>query len=173
MNDMNCRSGPAVKKPKITPSTPLLPSFEGSQRLPERQTGRNWNASSAKSIPIEHPFSSVVPCRESCRYYLGFDRILRKRRRGDHGRTILKKWEIREPGNQRWEKNEPTINLYRPRGMNPVVDQRRTDRLPGISGGDTGFRIGNRPGFGRRGRPPAVLGPQTRAGKSQVAMRFM
>jgi hypothetical protein len=48
-----------------------------------------------------------------------------------------------------------------------------TDRLPGISGGDTGFRIGNRPGFGRRGRPPAVLGPQTRAGKSQVAMSFM
>lgn len=119
MNDMNCRSGPAVKKPKITPSTPLLPSFEGSQRLPERQTGRNWNASSAKSIPIEHPFSSVVPCRESCRYYLGFNRILRERRRGDHVRAILKKWEIREPDNQRWEKNEPTINLYRPRGMNP------------------------------------------------------
>ena len=44
-----------------------------------------------------------------------------------------------------------------------------TDRLPGISGGDAGFLIGNRPGFGRRGRPPAVLGPQTRAGKWQVA----
>jgi hypothetical protein len=108
MNDMNSPFGPGREKAENYPEPTLMPSFEDLQRLPERQTGRKWNTSSAKSIPIEHPFSSAVPCRESYRYYLGFNRTLRERRRGDHGRAILKKWEIREPNNQRWEKNEPT-----------------------------------------------------------------
>src|SRR3972149_8057282 len=100
----------------------------------------------------------------SSRYYLGFDRIPRERRRGDHGRAILKKGEIREPNNQRWKKNEPTNDqLISTTGYeSPWSTNGDTDRLPGISGGDAGFCIGNRPGFGRRRLHSTPMGPSAR-----------
>src|SRR3972149_9052963 len=98
----------------------------------------------------------------SWRYYLGFDRIPRERRMGDHGRAILKKWEIREPNNQRWKKNEPTNDqLISTTGYeSPWSTNGDTDRLPGISGGDAGLRFRDRAIIGRGWRTPPILGTE-------------
>lgn len=110
---MNSPFRPGREKAKNYPEhTPLalirgLPATTGAANRPELE----WSC--AKSIPPSSRSSHGTIEENGCSigsgcYYLGFDRILRERRRGDHGRAILKKWEIREPNNERWEKNEPT-----------------------------------------------------------------